>query len=158
LEEEEEDVDIAVGSKVGLRLLGSSLGSTVGSRVMGRAEATGLRDGLEVGEIGALEGTKDGDMVTVTGEPDGVRVMGAAEGSLEGVLVGAAEGTLVGAVVEFKRGTKRERRLSNVMLPRPVTGSNPGPAVKPDARQQLDPAWQHLLEPEVMSVNLAALA
>jgi len=123
---------------------------------MGRAEATGLRDGLEVGEIGALEGTKDGDMVT--GEPDGVRVIGAAEGTLEGVLVGAAEGTLVGAVVEFKRGTKSERRLSNVMLPRPVTGSNPGPAVKPDARQQLDPAWQHLFEPEVMSVNLAALA
>jgi len=97
-----------------------------------------------VGAEGDFEGACKNGVDTAAGRLDGRRTPVGADGDLEG----ACDGVKIAA------------RLLNVMLPRPVAGSQPTAAVKPDEAQQVGfrvPA-QHLLEPEVMSVNLAALA
>lgn len=83
------------------------------------------------------------------------RALAAVPGEL-GVFteLGDADGVCVTA------GTNMATRLFNVILPKPVAGSQPGPAVNPADTQQVGlvcPA-QHLFDPDVISLNRPALA
>lgn len=141
-------VGVLLGAAVGIAVVGVAVeGFAVGAQVGGAV-------GIDVGV--AVEGFAVGVLL-------GVAVEGSAVGVLVGIAVGIAVGVLVGASVGAAVGA---RVLSNPnmianwskeALPIPVTGSHPTAAEKPDAQHTADEELgleQHLLDPEVTSLNL----
>lgn len=99
----------------------------------------------EVLKLGHLNGGFVGLNVGSVEGCDGRKETNCTEDSTDGDVVGCGVGALV---------TKIAVRFVKLMLPRPVTGSQPGPAVKPAEQQvalPLPPFTQHLLCPDVTS-------
>lgn len=103
-------------------------------------------------KLGHLNDDAVGEAVGALVGCDGRLDTYAVVGSVDGIVV---DDGLVALV------TNIAVKLAKLILPNPVTGSQPADEVKPELQQvvlPLPPLTQHLLFPEVMSRNLFAFA